>query len=113
MGPCGGDYADEHASPPDTAGATLRLLANPFRRFVLSRLVEDPTNVANVDDLVETYAERTGREPEAVAIEFHHAAVPILADADLVEFDEASGDVRYYPDPLVDRLLAVVERHEP
>ena len=113
MDPCGGDYADEDASPPDTADAALRLLADPLRRFVLSRLVEEPTNVASVDDLVGTYAERTGREPEDVAIECHHAVIPTLADADLVEFDEASGDVRYYPDPLVDRLLAIVERHEP
>lgn len=110
MGPCGGEFVDEDSSPPDTA---LRLLAEPFRRFVLSRLAAEPTNVANVDDLVESYAERADREPAAVAIEFHHAAVPVLSDADLVEFDEASGDVRYYPDPLIDGLLAVVEEYEP
>jgi len=112
MDPCGGDYADEDASPPDTADAALQLLADPLRRFVLSRLVEEPTNVANVDDLVGTYAERTGRDAEGVAIECHHATIPTLADADLVEYDEASGDVRYYPDQLIERLLDVVEQHE-
>ena len=112
MGPCGGDFADEDASPPDSAGAVLRLLADPLRRFVLSRLVAEPTNVADVDDLVGTYAERTGRDAEGVAIECHHAAIPTLADADLVEYDEASGDVRYYPDQLIERLLDVVEQHE-
>ena len=92
--------------------AALRLLANPQCRFVLRRLAAAPTNTANVDDLLESYAEHAGVPRETVEIDCRHAHLPLLVSAGVVTFDEATGDLRYHPDPMLESLLSSVDRWE-
>jgi len=48
-----------------------------------------------------------GGDRGRVLIELHHADVPKLAAADVVDYDPASRTVRYLGDPEVERLLEV------
>ena len=104
------DRPGDGSSRVDTDGA-LRLLSDPLCRFVIGRLAELPGDSANLDDLIESYVERTeGVGRDSVELQCRHAHLPALAAAGVVDFDEQSGDVRYYPDPLIEEVLEVVER---
>lgn len=93
--------------------ATLELLADRERRAVLGYLMDDPRGTATVselaDHLAEMRAEEAGDEadPEEAGDEatttLHHVHLPKLADAGVVEYDDRSGEVRYWGE---DRLEA-------
>ena len=89
----------------------LRLLSDPLCRFILLQLSAEPANTLHFDDLVDRYVERFGEvDRETLEVQYHHAHLPALETAGVVDFDAESGAIRYDPDPLVDELLEVVER---
>ena len=89
----------------------LRLLSDPLCRFILLQSRAEPENTVHFDDLVDRYEERVGDlDRQTLEVQCHHAHLPALQSAGVVAFDSASGAIRYYPDPLVDELLDVVER---
>lgn len=92
----------------------LKLLSSAECRHLLRQLVNQSDNVAYLDDLVDSYIEWTDveRVTEDVRIQCHHHHLPALADAGLVDFDEMSGAVRYYPNEKVETLLDVVNQWE-
>jgi DNA-binding transcriptional ArsR family regulator len=91
----------------DTA---LQILANGQRRRVLRTLVESG-GTTTVDELArapETDASSTAAgdaTDDGHRIRLHHAHLPKLADADLVEYDPGDDTVRYRSSDIVEDLL--------
>jgi hypothetical protein len=93
-----------------TTDELLDLIAHERRRAVVRRLIEADDGRASVAELVP----ETGGEPGPterdirVRIELHHHHLPKLERAGVVEYDPRNGDVRYRPDPRLERLVRFV-----
>lgn len=88
----------------DTA---LRLLADPTRRHLLVELCNNPSRTVALDDAIERCAAKLGDDAERMEIRLIHTDIPALESANLIEFHQHSGDIRYYEDHLVEELLDV------
>lgn len=99
---------NDHESPIDT---TLRALADEHRRLVIQYLMEAPEGTASFDELKEHITTHSSGEdtPRDVAIRLHHVNLPLLADADVVEYDARSETARYRGDPFVEDVLSSIE----
>lgn len=95
--------------------AILSLLANDQRRDVLKYLDEMADDVTSLDDLVahlvRVEGERTGQLPshDHVEVTLFNVHIPKLADAEVVEYDERSRQLRYWPHERLEHWLALVE----
>jgi Fe2+ or Zn2+ uptake regulation protein len=95
------------ASPPTETRATdyYRLRSNRQRRATLEVLTEG-TRSLSIDELAEAVAERTPAETtvDQVKIRLHHANLPLLADAGVVDYDREEGTVTV-TEPVSDLLV--------
>lgn len=114
-GPGGADGGDD---PPkldgDRVDELLRALADRRRRFVLYGGRELDGDAFSVDELADYVA---GNAPgadgrEQLLLELHHAQLPALSDAGLVDYDPRSRTVRFRAVPRIDELLLPVGRVE-
>lgn len=111
------DNGDEHVIPdPD---ALFQVLSRAIRRRILFYLLDVPETT--VDELANTLAGRRSMESgvlgleegEQIATELRHVHLPLLASADIVEYDSVTGDVRLLdiPDP-VRETIRFAHRYE-
>lgn len=89
----------------------LSVLATEPRRRVLRYLRESSDDVTSLETLAEHVAAREdgSTDPEDAAVRLHHADLPKLADAGLVDYDPRTNVVRYREHPAVEehpRLVA-------
>lgn len=86
-----------------------RCIASERRRHVLAYLRESDRETESLDDLVEHVVSRESDSPppdrERVAIDLYHCHLPVLADADVVDFDSRTETVRYRGHERVEALL--------
>lgn len=93
--------------------STLELLSDYDRRCLLGYLRDDPDGTATVEELVDHLADkrakRTDDAPDIDRIEtrLHHTHIPKLANAGVIEYDDRSGEIRYWGE---DRLEAWHDR---
>lgn len=86
---------------------TFRVLAEPRRRAILQHFISEGEVTASYEELLEGVLSTDG-PPDSRAgaeIKLHHMDLPALENAQLVEYDERSGTVRYIENPLVEELL--------
>lgn len=112
MAPASDDDDADELEPDDSASADLYevslsldailyLLADHHRRDLLRYLVESPGETCSFDEctdhLVTRGAERAEERPARVRVEarLRHVHVPRLADADVLEYDSRSQEIRY------------------
>lgn len=95
-------------SPIDAA---LRALADEHRRLTIQFLMEAPEETASFDELRDHVTAHSSGDsgPREVAIRLHHVHLPLLADADIVDYDPRSETVRYRTDSLVESVLSSIE----
>lgn len=80
--------------------ATLEILAQRERRYILSYVVDSSEKVASIDELVEhivqAETERTDEVPNRDCLEssLYHTHLPQLTDAGLLEYDSRSQQLR-------------------
>ena len=93
----------------------LDSLASKRRRTVLSVLHDRPGPMARADLARAVAASETDGEvdPSSDAIEhlrisLRHQHLPKLADAELVEYDEAAGTVAYTTHPLLEEVFTII-----
>lgn len=89
-------------------------LADETRRHVLQYFQASSQTVASVGDLVAYTLAQNGThdDPGRIVIKFQHATLPLLDDADLLEFDRRNNCVRYQENPLVEEVLSLVAETE-
>jgi hypothetical protein len=82
---------------PSVLDSLYRCLANERRRFVLSYLLAVQDRPVSVDELVEAVTDADSRptspDTDGVEVTLHHAHLPILAEAGLVNYDRSRGVV--------------------
>lgn len=94
---------------PASTETLLRAVADPERRAVLRHLQATDSPAVDVDDLADAVASR-GRptDGEMIAIELYHTHLPVLADAEVIEFDRERDSVAYCGDDHVETLLQFI-----
>ena len=92
---------------------TYELLSNRYRRYVLHFFATRSTEVSNRRELATVISEWTADldgsstvSPEQVEIKLHHVHLPKLADANMLDYDERTGFVRYWGEPTVEKFTA-------
>lgn len=95
--------------------AILRLVANPRRRALIRQLMKDDDRAVTVDELVDGVAEvespprqRYQDYVNRVAVDLHHVQLRKLAEANVIEYDARSEDIRYRRQEPVEKLLRFV-----
>lgn len=85
------------------------VLADRRRRRLLAYLAGTDDGVATVSELADHVA-ADDADPERVTVSLHHAHLPRLEDAGIVEYDARSETVRYRGDPTVTAWVEFVRR---
>ncbi len=96
---------------PASTETVLRIVAGPTRREILRHLQETDKRTVSIDDLAEALeaGERsTGAAEGRTSIELHHSHLPMLADANLIEYNQGRGSIAYRGDDRVENLLEFV-----
>jgi len=92
-----------------TLDLLLSALSNECSRRVVNYFSESADDVASTDELAEYVADRRSegdpRDADRIATRLHHASLPRLADAGVVEYDARTTTVRYCPHPEVAREM--------
>lgn len=87
----------------------LRILGNETRREVIRTLKKSEGEAMTIDDLAASTDRPTERQD--VAISLHHVHIPLLAEANLIQFEPQSGRIVYIGDEMVETLLESLETH--
>lgn len=87
--------------PPEETAATLdgihSALAHRYRRFVIYELCQSsPLSLSELTDRVHAWdrVERPDKERQTVRSELQRDHLPVLADVDIVEYDESADTIR-------------------
>lgn len=89
----------------------LSLLAHHRRRDLLQYLAWEPAPTVSVEECVDHLADReedrSGERPghEQVQAALHHAHIPKLVDAGVVDYDARNGEIRYWGDEELEAWL--------
>lgn len=95
----------------ETSDSPLTVLANPGCRAVLTYFRDTAAEVASVEDLADEINNQDHGGPDLTAVQLHHATLPRLADAGVVEYDARSNAVRYRGHSELESLMdALVDR---
>ena len=87
----------------------LTLLADADRRRVIGYFLESTDDVASVEDLAVAMDGPSDRH----RLRLHHAVLPRLAEAGVVEYDGRSETVRYHGSEDLERLAETLRGAEP
>lgn len=101
-------YEDEDV-PLNTA---LTVLADEHRRLVLQYLEETSNGVASRQELIDYMCTHSSGSQDTgqVEIHLHHACLPKLSNAKLIEYDPRSETIRYRSHAIVEDLLDHIDQ---
>jgi len=89
----------------------LRTVADPERRAILRHLHATDSRAVGIDELAEELEAREhppGSEGSRAMIELRHSHLPMLADANAIEYDRGRDFVAYCGDDRIEDLLSFV-----
>lgn len=99
--------------------AVFDVLADSRRRYALYCLVQEPDGVLERSDLaarIEATEEGTERDETngaaAIRRDLHHAQLPKLAEAGVIDYDTRQGTVRYTGSPGLDEWVEKARKQE-
>lgn len=90
---------------PETKDQLLSALSHGYNRCVLAFFRESSETAVSLDELAEYVAEQDGSDhssPDRVAVRLHHAGLPKLADAGVLDYDPRKKTVRCRDHPVVE-----------
>lgn len=91
----------------------LTVLADEDCRRVVYYFRRRPVETATLEELGRFVRERTDGDAGRAQVQLHHAVLPKLAEAGLLDYDPRHNEVQYRGRPSVDAWLRrVVEREE-
>jgi uncharacterized protein YydD (DUF2326 family) len=108
----------EQPTSPDTI---LSVVANEHRRAILNALDNASEKTLAYDALVDRVAERVRDEDskqdsdehrERVRIELHHAHLPKLEEARIIDYEPGTGHVQFVGGELERDLLTLIEPYD-
>ena len=102
----------DHQSASDhTVSTVCELLANPTRRAAVQFFIDEETDTAAFETLVEYVHEEVDAitSPEQARIALVHKHLPRLVDYDIIEYGKHDEIVRYYESPHLQQYLTLVE----
>jgi hypothetical protein len=105
----------DHQSASDhTLSTVCELLANTTRRVAVQFLIDEETDTAELDTLVEHVLEEVDAvtTPKQARIALVHQHLPRLADYDVIEYDKHGETVRYYESSHLEQYLTLAEEIE-
>ncbi|MDT3437894.1 hypothetical protein [Haloarcula sp. 1CSR25-25] len=91
---------------PETVDRILSVLAHKPNRGVLNYFRESSESLASLDELADYVATKETssdlESPEQVAVYLHHAGLPKIADAGILDYDPRTKTVRSRDHPLLE-----------
>lgn len=103
---------NDHQSTSDhTLSTVCKLLANTTRRAAVQFFIDEGTDTAEFDSLVEYVHKEVDAitSPERARIALVHNHLPKLANYDVIEYDTHGGTVHYHESPRLEQYLALAE----
>ena len=98
----------EGSVPTPSLDTVFDLLSNQRRRYVLYHLMNAADDTVDYEALAEQVAVwEAGSDPseehvDEVATDLYHIHLPKLTESSIVDFDQRSGDVRFWGQPTVE-----------
>ncbi|QLG29930.1 hypothetical protein HUG10_20210 (plasmid) [Halorarum halophilum] len=86
----------------------LTVLADQYRRVVLSYFQNTSADAATVDALASDLYTGGEENVDWLTVQLHHSTLPLLESVGAVEYDQQSGSVRYHGHAELETLLAAV-----
>lgn len=86
----------------------LTVLADQYRRAVLSYFQDTSADVATIDALASELSTGANKDADQVTVQLHHSTLPHLESVDVLEYDQQSRSVRYHGHAGLETLLAAV-----
>lgn len=106
-------YSSDRRVEGAAADKLLSALSIGYNRSVLAHLSQSGDDVASLPELAAAVAERRDdagqTDPEPIALYLHHAGLPKLAEAGVVDYDRRGNTVRYRGHPLLDGSPEVLQ----
>ncbi|WP_231189364.1 hypothetical protein [Haladaptatus sp. DYF46] len=107
-------HTDDPLTPNLTLSAASKILKKSIRRAIIRYFTAEKTATAQLAELV-TYVYKgvddiTGTEQARIALV--HTHLPILADHEIIDYDERSKTVRYRNSKRLKQLLEISDTHE-
>ena len=102
------DTGENGSVPTPSLDTVFDLLSDQRRRYVLYHLVNAADDTVGYEDLAEQVAVwEAGGDPsedhvDRVATDLYHIHLPKLTESNVVDFDQRSGDVRFWGQPTVE-----------
>ncbi|WP_435068943.1 DUF7344 domain-containing protein [Haloplanus sp. C73] len=84
----------------------FRALADRRRRLVVRYLMNEADGVASYREVTDALA---SEDAQSAAIPLTHTILPILKEAEIVDYDPERERIRYRPNELVEDALRVVD----
>lgn len=89
-------------------------MADQYRRLSIHYLRDGSEQTATFEEIAE-YIDMRGspdHDDSDIQIRLYHAHFPLLADANLIEYDARSETVVYRPCPLAEEILDTIEESQ-
>jgi hypothetical protein len=101
----------EEPLDPESLDRLLSALSTEPNRRIVQYFLDSADETVALDDLAGHVAEKADRPPERVALRLHHAGLPKLADAGILEYDRRAQTARCLDHPVfaVDDLSDIVD----
>lgn len=107
-----GGYADGNSDlGPKAIDALFELLADRWRRAVLSELAARDKNRVTLEELAASVDDRVqeSSSSDQAAIRLHHVTLPQIAKTGLISYDAANGRVECHRGELLRDFLSILD----
>lgn len=95
---------------PLTQDEILKVLEQKERREVIEFCRHQPNQTIKVDAVIDHCRETWDQvDREYIAIRLHHFHLPYLADRGIIEFDNRSKRLQYWPNDRLEEFLNVIQ----
>lgn len=92
----------------ETSDNLLTILADPHCCAVLTYFQDTAAEVTSAEALADEINDQDHGRPDCTAAQLHHATLPRLEDAGIVEYDVRSNTARYRGDPELELLMEAI-----
>lgn len=98
----------KYPTRPSELDELLTVLADQYRRAVLSYFQNTSEEVATIDTLASEISDGNHEDTERVTMRLYHSTLPRLESANVIDYDERDKTVQYHGHVELETLLGTI-----